>query len=182
MTQKDQRAFLMDEKEADQFAPFLDEIVDAGDLQSAAHGAAPSTPDSSPANQWMTIGDMGPSKTLFQEMSLVKSRIGFDERDFREQCQRVQTMLTSEFKGTKRDQVATFVLEIVDKLYDAVDAMVSDYSKAMYQIQVENLKSFETSLLDIRRIGVQIATTEQAIKQFYSQLNMAYKQAFEANV
>lgn len=69
----------------------------------------------------------------------------------------------------------------MDKLYDAVDAMVSDYSKSMYQIQVENLKSFETSLSDIRRIGMQIASTEQAIRQFYAQLHTAYKQAFEEN-
>ena len=99
---KEQTEALIDEKEADQFAPFLDEIIDTNDLEPVSPGSSNVSP-SEPNRQWMTIGDMGTSKHIFQEMSIVKSRIGFDEQEFREQCQRVQTMLTSEFKGTRGD-------------------------------------------------------------------------------
>lgn len=76
-----------------QFAPFLDEIViDTNELESATTSRA-NTEVAWPTN------NVGGSKHILHEMSIVRSRIGFDEQVFRDKCQQVQSELCQEFKG-----------------------------------------------------------------------------------
>lgn len=51
----------------------------------------------------------------------------------------------------------------MDEVYDALERVISDYSKQMYQIQVDAFKDFETTLSDIRRTAVQ--TGEPCLRQ-----------------
>lgn len=53
------------------------------------------------------------------------------------------------------------VAEIVNGIYDALDAMVAEYSKSMYQIQMENLCDFEKQLSEIRRASLQAGLIDQ---------------------
>lgn len=81
-----------------QFAPFLEDIIDSNDLPLAPE--LPDTHGVPNALQWITSSGIDPSsKHILQEMSIVQSRIGFDEHGFREKCQRVQAELCQEFKS-----------------------------------------------------------------------------------
>jgi hypothetical protein len=149
-----------------QFAPFLDEIIDTNDLPLAIDEAQPRD---SNLQLWMTSsGPSSSSAHVLHEMSIVRSRIGFDEQAFREKCQRLQAELASEFKS------------LIDGIYDMLDALVAEYSKSMYQIQVEQLKDFELQLAEIRRSSVQAATMEQAMQTFVGQIQAAYRNAFDS--
>lgn len=74
-----------------QFAPFLDEIIDAGNLELV-------TEDHVPAREEQWPPHHSDSKHLLQEISMVKTCTGFDEHAFRERCQRMQSELCQEFK------------------------------------------------------------------------------------
>ena len=92
----------------------------------------------------------------------------------------------------KKDRMS---IGIVDELYDVLERIVSEYSKTMYQLQVDSLKDFESELSEIRRITVQtgtqsgaiqprhdvlrIATMEQALTGFMTSVQQAYRAAFE---
>lgn len=43
----------------------------------------------------------------------------------------------------------------MDETYDALDELVAEMSKVMYQSQVEAFQNFETELIEIRRITVE---------------------------
>lgn len=40
------------------------------------------------------------SNHIFQEMAVVRKRLGFDEQDFRERCHRSSMEISQQFKGT----------------------------------------------------------------------------------
>ncbi|PJF18016.1 hypothetical protein PSACC_02183 [Paramicrosporidium saccamoebae] len=122
-----------------QFAPFIDEIIDTNELDMAL---APVEK----RDQWESNSNVGGSKHILHEMSIVKSRIGFSEQQFRDKCQKLQSELCQEFK------------EIVDGIYDALDAMVADFSKTMYQVQMDSLRDFEKQLSEVRRVSLQAGT------------------------
>lgn len=75
-----------------QFAPFLDEIIDARDLDLVSEAHVPPG-----EKHWTPVPNN--SKHLLQEISMVKSRTGFDEHAFRERCQSAQSELSQEFKS-----------------------------------------------------------------------------------
>lgn len=83
-----------------QFAPFLDEIIDANDLPLPAD----QTVQSGELSKWSKYQSGGEpslngSNHILQEMTIVRSRIGFDEQAFRDRCQKIQAELCQEFKG-----------------------------------------------------------------------------------
>lgn len=43
---------------------------------------------------------MNSSNMMLKEMSIVKARIGFDEQQFRNDCQKLQTAMSGEFKSS----------------------------------------------------------------------------------
>lgn len=83
-----------------QFAPFLDEIIDANDLPLPADQAV----QSGELSKWSkhqsgSEPSLNGSNHILQEMTIVRSRIGFDEQAFRDKCQKIQAELCQEFKG-----------------------------------------------------------------------------------
>lgn len=77
-----------------QFTPFMDEIIDANQLERIPILEADIPPSE---QQWL---DTTRSKHAIHEIAIVKSRIGFDEHEFRAKCQQVQAAMCQEFKRT----------------------------------------------------------------------------------
>lgn len=70
------------------------------------------------------------------------------------------------------------LVEIVMELYDAVDKMVNDVSKAMHQAQTAHYQEFDTELSSIRRQAVDTETLDQSIKKFLGSVTQAFQQSF----
>lgn len=88
----------------------------------------------------------------FQEISIVKNRTGFDEQQFRDECQKQQHELGEKFKGTIINaKHVNYCIGIVEKLYDCLDMMVADVSKSIYHQQTDNYHQLEDRLSSIRR-------------------------------
>ena len=110
-----------------QFPPFMDEILDYDALEShqSVAGEAPSGPPSyndAPMTKYEPVANLN-------DIAMVRRAIDFDERAFRADCQALQAEMAQEFKGliSQIDNYPT--LEMVDKLYDALDNVVAELSK-----------------------------------------------------
>lgn len=64
------------------------------------------------------------------------------------------------------------------ELYDAVDKMVNDISKAMHQAQTARYQEFDAQLSAIRRQAVDTETLDQSIKKFLGSVAQAFQQSF----
>lgn len=64
------------------------------------------------------------------------------------------------------------------ELYDAVDKMVNDVSKAMHQAQTGHYQEFDAQLSGIRRQAVDTETLDQSIKKFLGTVAQAFQQSF----
>lgn len=109
------------------------------------------------------------NQILLKEIEMIKERSGFDERLFRERCQKVQKELCERFKC------------IVDELYDEMDKVVQELSKQLYQIQNDHMRNFDVRLTRIRHNGIQATTIEESTKDFLAKLQNAYSNAFNHN-
>lgn len=109
------------------------------------------------------------NQILLQEIEMIKERSGFDERQFRERCQRLQKGLCERFK------------EIVDELYDEMDKVVQELSKQLYQIQNDHMRNFDVRLSRIRQNGIQASAIEESTKDFLTKLQNAFSNAFNSN-
>lgn len=109
------------------------------------------------------------NQILLQEIEMIKERSGFDERQFRERCQKLQKGLCERFK------------EIVDELYDEMDKVVQELSKQLYQIQNEHMRNFDVRLSRIRQNGIQASAIEESTKDFLAKLQNAFSNAFNSN-
>lgn len=136
-----------------QVAHLTEEIIEYDDLPERRDSWPPqhSRPDSS---------------ILLKEIATAKHRIGFDEQEFRENCQRYQSELAQSFKDK------------VDEIYDSLDNCISSLSKALYQVQLEELRNFEEQLVHIRKTMIAAENSERAIEKFLSQVQAAFRENF----
>lgn len=77
------------------------------------------------------------------ESVIVNNRLGFDEAAFRQRMHQQQAELSSEFK------------QCVEALYDAMDGMVAEVSRQMYQQQQEHSRELESLIGDIKQATLQ---------------------------
>lgn len=173
-----------------QFDPFLDEIIDSNDLPTRLPTPSEMAQDRADPGTWIAkTAPIQGSKHVLHEMAIVKSRLGFDEQAFREQCQRVHSELSQEFKGcpllvdgrliaqrssTRSTTCSTVLLRTSQRRCTRCRLTSSAALRGSLP------RSAAPPCFQVRRRAspARVATMEQSIHAFLSQMQQAYTAAF----